>query len=82
MQAKYTEASEALTEAKRQFFDIGSALGAAQCLKSLGNILHRQHKYTEASEALTEAQRQFLDIGDVHGAAQCSNILNDIHIQA
>jgi hypothetical protein len=40
MQAKYTEASEALTEAKRQFLNIGDAQGAAHCSEILNDILH------------------------------------------
>ena len=46
MQGKYTEASEALTEAQEQFIKIVDPLGAAQCSQSLGNILHMQGKYT------------------------------------
>jgi nucleoside recognition membrane protein YjiH len=72
MQAKYTEASDTLTEARRQFLEIGDVFGAAQCSQSLGDILCMQAKYTEASDTLTEARRQFLEIGDVLGAAQCS----------
>ena len=42
MQAQYTEASEALIEAQRQFLDIGDAHGAAQCSEVLNDILHSQ----------------------------------------
>jgi tetratricopeptide (TPR) repeat protein len=72
MQAKYTKASEILTEAQRQFIKIGNALGVAQCSQSLGDILRMQHKYIEAYEILSEAQGQFNDIGAIHGAAYCS----------
>ena len=78
LQAKDTEASESLTEARRQFLKIGSVLGVAQCSQSLGNILRTQSKYTEASETLTEARKQFLEISDVLGAAQCSLGLGEI----
>jgi hypothetical protein len=74
-QSKYTEASEALTEAQNQFIKIGDLFGAAQCLQRLGSILHMQGKSAEASEALTEAQKQFIKIGDPLGAAQCSKSL-------
>jgi tetratricopeptide (TPR) repeat protein len=83
MQAKYTEAIETLTEARRQFIEIGDVVGAAKCSKNLGNILRMQAKYTQASEILTEAQRQFIEIGDVLSVAQCSRSLGDIlHVQA
>ena len=78
MQAKYTEASDTLQEARRQFLEIGDVLGAAQCLHSFGDILRMQAKYTEASDTLTEARRQFLEIGDVLGAAQCFRSLGNI----
>ena len=78
LQAKDTEASESLTEARRQFLEIGSVLGMAQCSQSLCNILRMQCKYTEASETLTEARRQSLEIGDVLGAAQCTQSLGKI----
>jgi len=54
-QDKYTKASETLMEARRQFLEIGDVFGAAQCSKSLGDILRMQNKYTKASETLTEA---------------------------
>ena len=73
MPGKYTEASEALTEAQVQFIKIRDPHCAAQCSQSSGNILHMQGKYTEASEALTEAQEQFIKIGDLR-------LLFDIHL--
>jgi len=57
MQDKYTKASETLTEARRQFLEIGDVLSMAQCSKSLGDILCMQSKYTEASKTLTEASK-------------------------
>jgi hypothetical protein len=82
MQNKYTEASNTLKEAQKQFLEIGDVLGAAQCSQSLGNILHIQNKYTEASDTLAEAAKLFLEIGDVQGVAQCSQSLDDIlHMQ-
>jgi tetratricopeptide (TPR) repeat protein len=75
LQAKYTEASEALTEARRQFLKIDNILGAAQCSRSFGEILCIQSKYTEAFETLIEARRQLLMFGDVFSAAQCSRAL-------
>jgi hypothetical protein len=77
MQDKYAEASEIVTEARRQFLDIGSVLDAAYCSQSLGRILHEQGKYTKATGALTEARRKFLDIGCAADAAECSEILDD-----
>ncbi|KIM83176.1 hypothetical protein PILCRDRAFT_7145 [Piloderma croceum F 1598] len=77
-QSRYTDASKTLTEARRQFLEIGDVLGAAQCSESLGNILCMQAKYTEASNTLTETQKQFIEIGDVLGAAQCSQSLGNI----
>jgi tetratricopeptide (TPR) repeat protein len=74
-QAKYTEAFETLAEARSQFLNIGSVLGAAECSQTLGDILRMQAKYTEASETLTEAREQFHNIGNVLGAAQCSQRL-------
>ena len=76
MQDKYTEASDTLREARRQFLEIGDVLGAAQCLQSLGNIFCMQNEYIEASEALIEAQRQFLEIGDV--LVWCSSMLTKL----
>ena len=78
LQAKDTEASESLTEARRQFLEIGDVLGVAQCSQPLGDILRLQSKYTEASETLTEARKQSLEIGDVLGAAQCTQSLGKI----
>jgi tetratricopeptide (TPR) repeat protein len=78
MQAKYTEASDTLQEARRQFLEIGDVLGAARCFRGLGDILRMQAKYIEASDTLTEARRQFLEIGDVLGAAYCSKSLGNI----
>ena len=71
MQDKYVEASCALTDAKAQFENIGSRLGAAQCLRSMGDILKMQAKYDEASSTLTDAKVQFETIGSQLGAAQC-----------
>ena len=68
MQNKYNEASMALTDAKVQFETIGSQLGAAQCLQSLGGIFRIQAKYDEASCALTDAKAQFEIIGHYLGA--------------
>jgi hypothetical protein len=65
MLSKSTEVSDTLTEARRQFIEIGHALGKAQCSRSLGDILRMQNKYTEAYNTLTEAPRQFLEIGDL-----------------
>jgi tetratricopeptide (TPR) repeat protein len=78
IQAKYTEASETVKEARRQFFNIGDVVQAVYCSQRLGEALRMQAKYTEASEILTEAQRQFIEIGEVFGAAQCSQSLGDI----
>jgi tetratricopeptide (TPR) repeat protein len=78
IQAKYTEASELLTEARIHFLNVGNVFDAAQCSLGLGDTFRMQAKYTEASEVLTEAQRQFLDIGHILGAAQCSRILGNI----
>ena len=62
MQYKYTEASEALTKAQKQFLDIGNALGVAQHLQSLRDILYMQDQYTKTSEALTGAQSNSLKL--------------------
>jgi tetratricopeptide (TPR) repeat protein len=78
IQAKNIEASKTLTEARRQFLELGDVLNAAQCSKGLGEILRMQAKYTEASDTLTEARRQFLEIGDIVGVARCSRSLGDI----
>jgi tetratricopeptide (TPR) repeat protein len=78
MQGKYHKASTTLTDAQRQFNEIGDVHGAALCSRSLGNTLRMQKKYTEASTTLAEAQRQFLEIGNIRGAAECSRSLGDI----
>jgi tetratricopeptide (TPR) repeat protein len=78
LQAKYLEASETVTEARRQFLEIGDVRSIAQCSQRLGNILRMQSKYTEASETLIEARSQFLEIGHVLDAAQCSRSLGEI----
>jgi tetratricopeptide (TPR) repeat protein len=80
MQAKYTEASELLKEAQRQFFNISDVVYAVYCSQNLCEVLRMQGKYAEASETLTEAQGQFIEIGNVFGSAQCSRSLGDILI--
>jgi hypothetical protein len=55
MQDKYTKTSETLTEAQKQFLEIGNVFGVAQCSQSLGGVLCLQSKYTKASKTLTEA---------------------------
>jgi tetratricopeptide (TPR) repeat protein len=77
-QSKYTEASETLAEARRQFLEVGDILGAARCSQSFGHILYMQDKYTDASETLIEARTKFLEIGNVLGVARCSLSLGDI----
>jgi len=77
-QAKYTEASDTLTGARRQFLEIGDVLGVAQCSQTLGDILRMQAKYPEASDTLTKTRSQFLEIGNILGAAHCSKTLGDI----
>jgi tetratricopeptide (TPR) repeat protein len=78
MQHKYTDASDTLKEARRQYLEIGHVHGAARCFTSLGYIFYLQAKYTEGFNTLTEARRQFLEIGDVIGAAQCLQSLGNI----
>jgi tetratricopeptide (TPR) repeat protein len=81
-QAKYTEASDTLTEARRQFLEIGDVLDAAQCLQSLGYVLRMEGKYTEALDTWTDARRQLLEIGDVTGATDSSERLDDVRMRA
>jgi tetratricopeptide (TPR) repeat protein len=78
IQAKNTEASKTLIEARRQFLELGDVLNAAQCSKTLGSSLLMEAKYTEASETLTEVRRQFLEFGNILSAVQCSQGLGDI----
>jgi len=56
MRHQYEEAQLKLEEARSEFITIGSRLGAAQCLQSLGNILKMQDQYEEAQLKLEEAQ--------------------------
>ena len=84
LQSKYTESSDTLKEAQKQFLEIGSVLGAAQCLQSLGNILRTCSSNTpKPLTALREAQGQFLEIGSAIGVAQCLQRSGDIlHMQS
>jgi tetratricopeptide (TPR) repeat protein len=78
MQNQYEDAKEKLEQAQQQFTQIGSKLGAAQCLQGLGNILRMQNQYEDAKEKLEQAQQQFTQIGDKLGAAQCLQNLEEI----
>ena len=55
-----------------QFIEIGDILGAAQCSRSLGNVLGMQSRYDEATAVLKEARVQFIEIGDISDPAECS----------
>ncbi|KAK0484260.1 hypothetical protein EDD18DRAFT_1083839 [Armillaria luteobubalina] len=60
------------------FEDIGYIAEAAQCLRSLGDILQLTYQYSEASANLEKAMQMFEDIGNTLGAAQCLKSLGDI----
>jgi len=64
MRYHYEEAQLKLEEAQSEFITIGSRLGAAQCLQSLGDILRMQHQHQEAHLKLEEAQTEFIAIGN------------------
>ena len=71
-----------LENAQTQFQNIGYQLGAAQCLKSLGDICYTQGKFLEAQTILENAQTQFQNIGNQLGVAQCLQSLGDTcHMQ-
>ncbi|KAF8576876.1 hypothetical protein K439DRAFT_1622511 [Ramaria rubella] len=74
----YKDAQDTLAEAQRQFVAIGTQLGAAQCLQSLGDVQHMQGNHKGAQDMLAEAQCQFVAIGDQQGVAQCLQGLGDI----
>ncbi|KZP29447.1 hypothetical protein FIBSPDRAFT_946728, partial [Athelia psychrophila] len=78
MQSNYPEAAAILTDARAQFVETGNRLGAAQCSRSLGDILNDQGNYSEATAILTDARAQFIEIGSRLGAAQCSQSLGNI----
>ena len=78
MQSNYKEAADVLNKAREQFIEIGNRLGAAQCLRSLGDILYMQDNYKEAVDVLNNARDQFVEIGSQLGAAQCSQSLGNI----
>ncbi|KAK0484688.1 hypothetical protein IW261DRAFT_1331202 [Armillaria novae-zelandiae] len=75
---QYKLAQEHIYSAMQIFEDIGDSLGAAQCLRSLGDILQMTHQYSEATIKLEKAMEMFKDIGDSLGAAQCLQSLGDI----
>jgi len=77
MRNQYEEAQLKLEEARSEFITIGDRLGAAQCLRSLGDILQMWDQY-EAQLKLEEAQSEFITIGDRLGAAQCLQSLGNI----
>ncbi|KIM74723.1 hypothetical protein PILCRDRAFT_14161 [Piloderma croceum F 1598] len=54
MQSNYKEAANVLKKAQDQFIGIGNQFGAAQCSRSLGNILGMQPKH-EAANVLKKA---------------------------
>jgi hypothetical protein len=78
MQSNYEGAADIIKKARDQFVEIGDQLGAAQCSRSMGNILQMQDNYQEAENVLIKAQDQFVQIGDQHGAAQYSQSLGNI----
>ncbi len=71
-------AQEHVYKAMQIFEDIDDSLGAAQCLKSLGNILQMTDQYSEATIKLERAMQMFEDIDDSLGAAQCWQSLGNI----
>ena len=78
MQDQYEEAQLKLEEACSEFIIIGDRLGAAQCLRSLGNILRMQVQCEEARLKLEEARSEFTHIGFQQDADSCQQCLDDI----
>ncbi|KAK0438365.1 hypothetical protein EV421DRAFT_2085293 [Armillaria borealis] len=71
-------AQEHVYKAMKNFENIGHSLGAAQCLRKLGNILQMTDQYSEATVKLEKAMQIFENIGHSLGAAQCLQSLGDV----
>ncbi|KAF5347167.1 hypothetical protein D9758_011035 [Tetrapyrgos nigripes] len=78
MLGQYEDAKVMLEEAKEQFEGVGSRLGAAQCLQSLGDICRLLSQYEDAKVMLEQARKHFEQVGDRLGAAQSLRILGRI----
>ncbi|KZT22753.1 hypothetical protein NEOLEDRAFT_628812 [Neolentinus lepideus HHB14362 ss-1] len=63
-----------------QFQQIGSRLGAAQCLKSIGIILHEEGSSHVAKEKLEQAWTlyQHMGLGYLHDAISCHQLLENV----
>ncbi|KAK0462728.1 hypothetical protein IW261DRAFT_1627260 [Armillaria novae-zelandiae] len=75
---QYKLAQDQVYSAMQIFEDIRDSLGAAQCLRSLGNILEMRHQYSEATIKLEKAMEMFENIGNSLGAAQCLQCLGNV----
>ncbi|SJL11796.1 uncharacterized protein ARMOST_15206 [Armillaria ostoyae] len=75
---QYSEATVKLEKAMQMFKDIGASLRAAQCLRSLGDILEMTNQYSEATVKLKKAMQMFKDIRHSLGTAQCLQSLGKI----
>ena len=67
-----------LNEAREQFIKIGNQLGAAQCLRALGDNVRFEGKYAEAKKLLTQARDECLNIAYSLGVEQCESSLSNV----
>ncbi|KZO96464.1 TPR-like protein [Calocera viscosa TUFC12733] len=74
---QYMPALELLRDAKAKFETIGNRLGAAQCMKSIGDTLRMLDRYDDALSNLEQAKAEFESIGDRLGAAYCMESVGD-----
>ncbi|KZO96430.1 hypothetical protein CALVIDRAFT_116864 [Calocera viscosa TUFC12733] len=69
--SQYMPALEVLRAAKGKFEVIGDRLGAANCMRSIGNALRMLRRYDDSLSNLEQAKAEFETIGERLGAAKC-----------
>ncbi|KAG8980153.1 hypothetical protein FRB93_009632 [Tulasnella sp. JGI-2019a] len=76
---QYKAARTALEEAEKLFTELGDRLGAAGCLRRLGDVHRMQRSYDEAQAVLKQADQTYSKLGDWLGVAECLKCLGDIY---
>ena len=78
MDSKYECAWKVVKATRKEFVNIGECYGAAQCLKTQGEVLYMLSKYEDAQTVFMEARKEFVEIEDSLGAAMCTNRLKEM----